>query len=78
MRCFRLPKFLQKRVEPKVYGVKCPHCSYTAIMQVVEPGEENSVQNNGDEVVLVQKLPKHCPQCNGKVKIEKIPVNIIY
>ena len=78
MRCFRLPGFFRKRVEPELYYVCFAACRYSVVAQIVESGDEQDVQTQDDKIIFLEKLPKCCPQCGKKLKARKVPVHIVY
>lgn len=76
-----LPWFMRKRIEPKLYFLKCVKCNYEENVGI-GISDISDTYNVADETSpephRISVLPKVCPKCGGKLKKNKIPVIIQY
>ena len=67
----RLPEWLRRKAEPKVYQVQCSQCSWHKIVEVGEV-DADSVAVHGEEpaIEICATLPERCPECGGRLRSE--------
>lgn len=75
----RLPERLRRKAEPEVYQVRCGQCSRHKLVEIGEV-DADSVAVHGEEpaVERCETLPERCPECGGRLRSERIMVNIRY
>lgn len=77
----RLPWFMRKKIEPKIYRIFCLKCDYAETVEMENPGVStyhNPDCDSANDPRIVSKLPKICPICGAKLKNERIPVILQY